>query len=253
MEPLAERYHELMGYRSEALRKYRTSLGRIRPGPPYELVFPRVRLGAPSLHTKFRRGRMVIDDISPVVRLFDRWLAARAGPLRILEFGPGEGPLADHVYATCPRRIVSYEGIERDPNVGGRYTRIPDIAAATPGIDLVLAIEVIEHMSAQDLYDALLVPLAAKLAPDATFMLSTPNPLAPAGIARDFTHIQNYPWYDLYALLRLVFERVEIYRTYYSSWPLKLALLPLRQAACAALELDWCDGIVAFASTPRRS
>jgi hypothetical protein len=242
-----------MGYRSEALHKYGTSLGRIRPGPPHEVVFPRLRFGAPSLHTKFRRGRIMIDDITPVLHLFNRWLAAHPGPLRILEIGPGQGPLATHVYDACPDRILSYEGVERDPNVSGSYTRVSGVEAATPGINLVLAIEVIEHMSAQDLYSTILAPLQGKLAPDATFMLSTPNPLSPAGIARDFTHIQNYPWYDLYALLRLTFERVDIYRTYNPTWPLKWVLLPLRQLACTALELDWCEGIVAFASMPRRS
>ena len=240
-----------MIYRAEAFRKYRTAAERLKQGPPARVFFPKLRPGAPTPETRMGLGPLVVDDNSPVERLFDETIASSSGRLRILEIGPGTGPLADYAFRVHSDRIASYEGIEQDPHVQGRYQRILSVDEATGPVDLVLGVEVIEHLSAQDFYAAFLAPLSTKLAATAMMMVTTPNALAPARYSMDFTHVQHYPWYDLYAYLRLAFSDVRIYRTYYPHLPVKVALLPFRQFACAALSLDWCDGLIAVASSPR--
>jgi hypothetical protein len=242
-----------MRFRLEAFEKYRTAFDRVRQGPPAMLLFPRPGFGPSSPDTRLRFGPLRVDDNPPIMRLFDRLLAAKPGPHRVLEIGPGSGPLATYALRTHGPKIATWEGIERDPHVRGPYRRVEDIAGASDDIDLAVAIEVIEHMPAQAFYESFLARLMEKLAPGASFMISTPNALAAGRYHTDFTHVQHYPWYDLYALLRLFFEEVDMYRTYYPHVPIKWALLPLRQLNCAALGLDWCDGLVAVASKPRLS
>jgi hypothetical protein len=92
--------------------------------------------------------------------------------------------------------------------------------------------------------------LTSKLSPSGSFVLSTPNPLAPGGIARDFTHTQRYPWYDLYAVFRLAFREVNVYRTHYVfSFRRLLQLIP-RFVLCLLLELEWCDTLICVAKRP---
>ena len=150
-----------------------------------------------------------------------------------------------------PLRIAAYYALDRDRSLPGPYRWLDSVDDVPHGIDLVIAAEVIEHMSVDDFYSGLLAPLQPKLSPDAAFAISTPNPLSPGGIARDFTHVQRYPWYDLYAVFRLIFSEVEISRTHYVfSFRRALQVVP-RFLLCLLLELEWCDTLVCVGSKPR--
>jgi len=82
-------------------------------------------------------------------------------------------------------------------------------------------------------------------------VVSVPNPLAPAILHRDVTHVQHYPWYDLYAMLRFFFDDVDVVRTHFVSSARRLLSLPMRRVLSYFLEVDWCEGIVLLARKPR--
>jgi hypothetical protein len=167
-----------------------------------------------------------------------------------LEIGPGNGDLAAAVLGKYGNRIAGYFGLERDQNVQGGYERI---VAIEPGlrIDVLVASEVIEHMPADTFYDEILMPASRQMSAEGVAIIGTPNALAPGSIFRDFTHVQGYAWYDLYAIARTLFERVDVYRTRYLWSPQRLVWLLPNIIVSRALELDWCDGLVLLAQGPR--
>jgi SAM-dependent methyltransferase len=247
---LADRYHELMGFRQEAFDTYRANDISFLAGPKAGIYFPVVSLNDRGTAKK-RVGPLRLYDRSPIASFVERDLRTRKSGVRILEIGPGTGQLAQSLLAQFPDRIQSYLAIERDPNVSGPYTRIASVADMQHAADVVIASEVIEHMTADELYATILGPLAQKLTPGSTFIAGTPNPLSAGGIARDFTHVQNYPWYDLYAIFRLIFGEVRIYRTNYLYDIKRLVLLLPRAILCGVMELEWCEGLVCVATRPR--
>ncbi len=248
---LAGRYHEIMAFRRETLVRYKANEMSVFAGPRPQLTFPSVAFGKGP--AKKRVGPFRFEDRSPIMRQVEAILIAATRPLTILEIGPGRGEFAAGLLARHGHRIARYYAFDRDPTTSGLYTRLDSLRAVPAGIDLVIASEVIEHMTADELYVDVLLQIAPKLNSDAAFVLSTPNPLAPGGIARDFTHRQGYPWYDLYAIFRLEFGEVDIWRSFYLFDAKRLVGLLPRVILCSLLELEWCDGLICVARRPRRA
>jgi len=245
---LHERYHELHGLRAEGLRRY----GRLpfpqTGGPPARISFPSFgRKVGP--YASVGIGPFVIGDFPPIARVALECFAAIDRPVDVLEIGPGRGVLAGLLRERYPEKIAAYYGVELDPHVEGPYVRVAGVRDAGP-IDVAIASEVIEHVPAEVCYAEFLAPLAAIVRPGGTAIFSIPNPLVPGGIVRDFTHVQNYAWYDLYAILRLAFARVDVTRTHYVFGPGRMFGLPGRVAIAKMQELDWCEGLIAVARDP---
>ena len=240
-----------MRYREEALRKYRTDVCSSLSGPKATLQLPKVSLREGQSQS-FRLGPLFITDRPPVLPFVEEVLSKTVRHWTILEIGPGNGMLASRLQEQYLGSIVGYYGIDRDAAAAGRYTKIDAVSDIPGDINLAIASEVIEHMSADDLQLSILEPLLSKLSNDATLVISTPNPTSPGGIARDFTHVQNYPWYDLYAILRLAFHEVEITRVHYAFNVRRLIQVLPRIVLCGLLELEWCDQLVAVARQPRK-
>jgi hypothetical protein len=247
--PLADRYLEIRRFRSEGLARYGASEISVFAGPPVRVSVPFVGF-RPRGNVKKRLGPLAFVDRPPVIEFVEKALRDRPSAA-ILEIGPGDGGLCRDLRARFGSKIRTYHALDRDPSIRGEFVRAESIDTLPDGIDLVIASEVIEHMTADDLFAKLLIPLHAKLAKSATIVISTPNPTAPGGIGRDFTHVQRYPWYDLYALFRLAFENVDVYRNFYAYEAKRIALLLPRIALCGVLELEWCDGLVCVASMPK--
>jgi hypothetical protein len=239
MSELLERYHELMALRREALQKYRCNELTVIGGPPARAYLPLLE-------------SMRVVDRAPLARFARSLVRDAPGPIVIAEAGPGPGRLAGELKAEFGEKIRAYYGVELDPNVAGPYERIASIADAPQPVDLFIASEVAEHMPAERWYADFLHPLTIHGSPQAQALISVPNPVGPGTYVRDFSHVQPYPWYDLYAITRLVFAQAEIHRALYV-WSLqRLATLLPRIALCSMIELDWCDNLICIASNPRR-
>jgi len=246
---LGERYHELHALRGEALERY----GRLpfpqTGGPPVRAYLPAIGR-RPGPYRAVKLGPLTVTDFPPIAQVVLAEFRQRRGVARVLEIGPGRGALAGLLKAHFPHAIAAYHGLELDPHVAGPYERIADLADLREPVDVVIASEVIEHIPAETFYRDYLTRIARALAPDGVFIASVPNPLVPGGIVRDLTHVQNYPWYDLYAVLRLAFRRVSIVRTHYVSTPARLLGLVPRIVLTALQELDWAEGLIAIARDP---
>lgn len=240
---LADRYKDLMALRREGLRRYRANEFSTVSGPPAKVHFPAF------FSQNSGRGRTIVSDRPPIWHYAEN--AISGANISVLEVGPGAGRLAQHLQQRFPGAIRSYYGLERDASFSGPYIPLQSIDDAPNAIDLVIASEVAEHMSADE-WHKLLQGMSAKMSPSASLIMSVPNPTSPGGIARDFTHTQNYPWYDLYALMRLHFENVDIHRSLYVWSVQRLVTLVPRILLCPIMELDWCDTLICTASQPSR-
>lgn len=245
---LADRYNELMTLRREALRRYRANEFSTIAGPPARAYFPRIGPAMTTVNAAARIGPYAVADFPPVWGFCEAAIRRLNRAIRILEIGPGAGILAAELRRSHGSLISEYFGLERDASFSGAYTPLTDLRDIRGPIDLVIASEVAEHMSADQWYSSIVSTLPKLMSADGELVMSVPNPTAPAGIARDFTHMQAYPWYDLYAIMRLEFPAVEIHRAFYVWSAQRLLTLVPRIALCSLIELDWCDTLICTTS-----
>lgn len=246
---LAEQYHRLMEFRHEGLHKYRARLY-------YQIYGPRPRVSLPTIsRTKpdfqsLRLGPIFVGDRPPVVHYVDKLFSRSVGGLNVVEIGPGRGDLCAYVKRRYGKKLSGYCGVELDPNVRGPYDRVASIEDVPTAVDVAIASEVAEHIQADVFVDSYLRPLVRRMTTQGQLLISVPNPIVAGGIARDYSHVQSWPWYDMYAVLRLFFGEVDVRRTHYIADPKRLLLFPFRFMFAHCLETDWCEGLVFTARHP---
>ena len=243
-------YAQLLAYRNEGLRKFGAMLTDQIERPPARCFFPKV-LPA-SRATKFpslRAGPLRIVGAGPSMIVADELIAHRTA-VKILDVGCASGSFRDYLELRDPGRRIDYTGVDVT-NFAVNFQVYPSLEAV-PGddFDLIFLSEVAEHMTADTFVKENLQRLPRMLKRDGCAIVSVPNPLAASVLHRDVTHVQHYPWYDLYALLRFYFEEVDVLRTHFVSSPRRLFTLPLRRILCYMIEVDWCEGIVLTARRP---
>jgi SAM-dependent methyltransferase len=245
-----QNYAQLLAYRNEGLRKFGAMLTDQIERPPARCFFPKV--WAASRTTKFpslRAGPVRIGAAGPSMIVADELLAHRKS-VKILDIGCAAGSFRDYLELRDSARRIDYAGVDVT-HFAVDFPVYPNLAAA-PGndYDLIFLSEVAEHMTADTFAQEYLQRLPRMLKRDGAAIVSVPNPLAPAVLHRDVTHVQHYPWYDLYALLRFYFEEIDVLRTHFVSSPRRLFGLPLRRAVAYTIEVDWCEGLVLTARRP---
>lgn len=250
MVPLVQRYHEILANRVEGIKKYGGLLASDLYGVPTRLAFPSVSLAKPVMPF-VKMGPAFIADRPPILSVVFESLSKLAGPINVVELGPGRGTLAGAVRAAFSGSIDRYIGVERDLSVTGPYEKVEAVDGASSPIHAFIASEVIEHMTVAQFFEDTLPTVVERMAQSGVAIIGTPNALGPTAIFNDFTHVQGYNCFDLYALMRLYFDDVSMYRTRYV-WSAErlLTLLP-RVVLCRALELDWCEGLICVARSPR--
>ena len=246
-----ERYHELLAYRNEGLRKVGTRLIDDIERPKARCFYPTV--WHRSRHTNYPAlalGPIRVAPVGPTLIVAEEAIAA-LDHAKVLDVGCAAGRFRDYLRLRRPKREIEYVGMDAAPPAVDFpvYRSLADVSDRD--FDMILMSEVAEHMPADVFADEYLRLFPAMLKASGVLVVSVPNPLAPAILHRDVTHVQHYPWYDLYAMLRFFFDDVDVVRTHFVSSARRLLSLPMRRVLSYFLEVDWCEGIVLLARKPR--
>lgn len=243
-------YAQLLAYRNEGLRKFGAFLVDQIERPPSRTFLPSV--WPASRETKLpsvRVGPLRFGSAGPSMIVADETLKGRESA-KVLDVGSAGGSFREYLQLRDPKRRIDYAGVDVahfDVNFPV-YETLQDVPGGD--FDLIFLSEVAEHMTADRFAQEYLERLPRLLKPDGIAIVSAPNPLAPAVLHRDVTHVQHYPWYDLYAMLRFYFGDVDVLRTHFLSSPRRLVALPFRRILSYVMEVDWCEGIVLTARRP---
>jgi hypothetical protein len=159
---------------------------------------------------------------------------------RVLDVGAGA-----HMpfKGTVLRASAVYYSLDTDPEGNFDFRSFDDISQDLL-FDLVIANQVLEHMSVDEAFGV--VSSAYEHLCDGACLLATvPNAAHPVR-QRDCTHVTPWPANDLYSLIRGAgFEVVSLTR--YNKFP--LTKNPMRrwvvQTVCREFRVDWCDSLMA--------
>jgi 2-polyprenyl-3-methyl-5-hydroxy-6-metoxy-1,4-benzoquinol methylase len=248
-------YNKLVEYRLEGLRKagarHAGHNKKLKPRLFWPTVFSR---GVEFPNGSVPVMRWQITSPFPAFTLAREALAALGRPVRVLDIGCGRGDLLYFLKA-CPEiDVAEYAGVDiADVTVDFPIYRSLLDVPKDERFDVIMMSEIIEHMPYADFVEEFLVHVGEYVAPGGALVLGAPNPLLPAMLERDVTHVQHYPWYDLYALLRFFFEDVTIVRAYGLAEFRRILALPLKILVSSILECDWCEGVLAVARKPKSS
>lgn len=249
---LEEHYNDLIRHRLEGLQsagaRHHEEHRRLRAKLFWPTIWP---ADANPPYAPVKVGRYKIGATLPAFATVVDEAMKRHAPCRVLDIGCGEGKLLQYLRASKALEVERYVGID-SARAEAEFPIYETIAAlpAEGAFDFVVMSEVIEHMTYRVFFEEFLTKMRRLLSADGALILSTPNPLTPGVLERDVTHVQHYPWYDLYAILRFAFRHVSIARAYSVSGFGRLASLPLKMAVNSILETDWCEGLIAVASEP---
>ena len=246
-----ENYPQLLAYRNEGLKKYGARFTDEITRPPSRCFLPAVwSVAKPTAFPSVAIGPLRVGAAGPSMILAHEALAKRA-QVKVLDIGCAAGMFRDYLLLRDRSRAIEYVGVDVAPQGGDFpvYASLDEV----PGrrFDLIFMSEVAEHMPADVFLRDYLAKLPRLMSPQGLAIAGVPNPLAPTVLQRDVTHVQHYPWFDLYAMFRFFFDDVDVVRTHFIHTPRRLLSLPLRVTFSYFLEMDWCEGITLLARRPR--
>jgi SAM-dependent methyltransferase len=246
-----EHYQELLAYRNEGLRKVGATFNDQIERPRARCFLPTVWHSRNAIaYPALRYGNWHFAGAGPSVVLADEAMKHRSS-IKMLDVGCAAGTVREFFRMRDAARAIEYFGMDvAAPDVDFRV--YPDMASVDErDFDLIFMSEVAEHMPADTFATEYLARSAVLLKSDGVAVVGVPNPLAPTMLERDITHVQHYPWFDLYALLRFFFADVEVYRTHFISSPRRLLTHPVRRLLAYFMEVDWCEGLTLLARQPK--
>lgn len=247
-----DRYPELLEYRNEALRKVGARFVDQIERPTARCFFPTVSQALrTSNYPSVSVAGFRMAAVGPSMILAHEALAALSRA-KVLDIGCAAGRFREYLMLRDPERVIDYVGMDIAPPevsfpVYSSIDSVPDRE-----FDLVFMSEVAEHMPADAFADEYLARFPAFLKSTGIAIIGVPNALAPTILDRDLTHVQHYPWFDLYAMLRFFFDDVDVVRTHFIHTPRRLFSLPVKRLLSYILEVDWCEGLTLIARAPRK-
>ncbi len=180
-----------------------------------------------------------IHDL-PVRSVEDQLTGLLVPHSRVLDVGAGAHKPFRKFFA---EKTQAYFSLDTDP-AGDFDFHSPREIPADQLFDLVLANQVLEHMSIDDACDTV-DAVFAHLEVRGHFVATVPNAAHPVR-QRDPTHVTPWPANDLYSLLRSAgFEVISMAR--FNKFPLTTD--PLKrwviETVCQEFRVDWCDSVMA--------
>lgn len=181
-----------------------------------------------------------IWDLPIVKRYFDRITANLVADSRVLEVGAGSRGLAARLRAPFPR--VTYRSMDIDRTHEHDYY---DLAEITERFDVIVLVEVIEHLTLSDGIE-LLDRLKTLLGPGGAIILTTPNVCHPTRYWGDCTHKTFYRYDEIAGILEgLGYRDVRVSRVYNAPFLQRWLRLYLGVYLHRYLGIDFATTIVA--------
>ncbi len=161
---------------------------------------------------------------------------------RVLDVGAGAHK---PFHGTITELTPNYFSLDSDPEGVFDFRSFDEIPAQTT-FDLILANQVLEHLSVADAFATAMSALS-HLTEEGRLVVTVPNTAHPIR-QWDCTHVTAWPANDLYSLLCSAdFEVFSMAR--YNKFP--LTAHPLKrwvvETVCNEFRMDWCDSIMAVA------
>ncbi len=164
---------------------------------------------------------------------------------RVLDFGAADRGWESKVRAIAPD--AEYRSLDADRSTRQDFYRLEDVRGA---YDLILMIEVIEHLSFADGL-ALLPRLRDVLVPGGRLLLTTPNAAHPIQYWRDPTHRTCWHHESLgAALLEAGFTDLRFFRVHHAKLPAFLLVRALARVSIRWLGIDFAGTIAVSAARP---
>lgn len=164
---------------------------------------------------------------------------------RVLEIGAGARDMEANLCDV--RREIMYESCDIDPRTRHDYHDLAEVAGP---YDVIFALEVIEHLSLDEI-TVWLARLNALLVAGGQLILSTPNTYYPPAYLRDATHRTPLCYDELAALVELAgFDVERIVRIYHDPVHRKLLRRYLLGWLFRAIGIDFARQIVLVARKP---
>ena len=247
-EVISKQYRRIIDLRNEGFRKY-------------GCLFPHQFVKVPSIYTRphliiNREDRSRIHELGlrhydltsricvlhrPVPWVVGQRLVKNGDSL--LDIGCSDGMF--YKFLEFNKVSPRYSGLETDESVRAGFPLFRSINEIHSSFRIITMFHVIEHMTLDQ--SLRLLQDATRLLSDGILVLATPNILSPGVFDRDIDHKQPFPWYDLYAILRLFFKSVDVVRGLYLSTPTRAMTIPMRVVLGTLTEQDWCEEIILVA------
>lgn len=168
-----------------------------------------------------------------------------ANGARVLEVGAGARGMELNLFDA--RREIMYESCDIDRRTRHDYHDLADVVGP---YDVILALEVIEHLSLEEI-NAWLARLKALLVGGGKLILSTPNTYYPPAYLRDATHRTPLCYDELAALVELGgFEVERLVRIYHDPVHRKVLRRYLLGWLFRAIGIDFARQIMLVARKP---
>lgn len=236
-------------YIREGVKKYK---GRFPDPflPPTIVSLPQIFINNPIINKRvvdFYYGKIKIHEGSPEYKLVLKTLKqlskTNTGKIKILDIGCGDCGLANYLEA-CKVNF-SYEGVDVSKIESSYriYSDLSEINSANK-YDLVIMIHVAEHMHYNEYYANFQKKIRLLLKKEGLFIFATPNPVCLIAQSMDITHIQIYPWHQTYALLRMNFENISVYRGVHITKILTLVFYLPKIFLCKLIGIDYAGSYI---------
>jgi SAM-dependent methyltransferase len=164
---------------------------------------------------------------------------------RILDVGAGrEKSLQKFLDLT-----EQYYSLDSDPQGSFSFADFSHIPAGMK-FQMVVMNQVLEHLNIEEA-KALLTPALDVLVPQGRLLISVPNAAHPVRYHADVWHRTNWPFNDLYGLVRhLGFDVEFLFRSNKRPFPRNPFKRWMIQVVSKEFRVDWCDTIILCGKKP---
>jgi SAM-dependent methyltransferase len=233
------------GLMKEGMKKYKRII--------YDPYAPSLKLSLPEIFINssvkmrclsFLGGKVKVHEGSGEYRaVLEICRKIKKKRIKILDIGCASCDLADYLQNGHGLEI-DYFGVDisSDSKEYPVVKTIDEIEAND--FDVIVMTHVAEHLKLDDYIENYQKKLAEKLRPGGYFIFAVPNPLNVKNNLCDMTHIQIFPWYEAYAMLRFSFSKVDVSRLENLNNLFDIFFLPLRMFACRLVYLDTAKSLV---------